>query len=66
VVLEMVDTLKVVAAINFVVDLIVGIGLGVVIIRVGVVVVIGTIGVEDALHPRRNGGLPVVASMASV
>jgi hypothetical protein len=56
VVLEMVDTLKVIAAIDFVVDLIVGIGLGVVIIRVGVVVVIGT----------RNGGLPVVASMASV
>jgi hypothetical protein len=50
---------------NFIVDLIVGIGLGVVVVRIGFVFVIGTISLENTLHPRRNGGLPGVSSMAS-
>jgi hypothetical protein len=55
--------LSVIAGINVVVDLIVGIGFGVVIVRV---VVIGTIGVENTLHTIRNSELPGVASMGSV
>jgi hypothetical protein len=61
----MMGMLSVIAGINSVVDLIVGVGVGVGVIRVGFVVV-DTISVENTLHPKRNGGLPVVAGMASV